>query len=129
MFIPEQGVIDMTFSGPAMILRLEDAAIFAICLYLYSGMNVGWLFFAALFLLPDLFMLGYLLNRRFGAAVYNIGHSYVAPLALGATAWQIDHVGLLAAALIWGSHISFDRMIGYGLKYADGFKSTHLGRL
>jgi hypothetical protein len=33
------------------------------------------------------------------------------------------------AALIWCAHIGFDRTLGYGLKYAEGFGYTHLGRL
>lgn len=29
-------------------------------------------------------------------------------------------------ALIWTAHIGFDRLLGFGLKYATGFKDTHL---
>jgi hypothetical protein len=32
-------------------------------------------------------------------------------------------------ALIWANHIGIDRMLGYGLKYAEGFRFTHLGRI
>ena len=32
-------------------------------------------------------------------------------------------------ALIWINHIGVDRMLGYGLKYSDGFVYTHLGRI
>jgi hypothetical protein len=35
----------------------------------------------------------------------------------------------VAVALIWAAHIQFDRMLGYGLKYASGFGDTHLGRI
>jgi hypothetical protein len=35
--------------------------------------------------------------------------------------------GLLAIALVWCAHIGFDRALGYGLKYAAGFRQTHLG--
>ena len=31
--------------------------------------------------------------------------------------------------LIWIAHIGFDRMLGFGLKYATGFKDTHLSRV
>jgi Domain of unknown function (DUF4260) len=31
-----------------------------------------------------------------------------------------------AIALIWFGHIGFDRALGYGLKYAAGFKNSHL---
>ena len=33
---------------------------------------------------------------------------------------------LLAYALIWISHIGFDRLLGYGLKYPTQFRDTHL---
>ena len=35
----------------------------------------------------------------------------------------------MAGALIWIAHIGFDRALGYGLKYATGFRDTHLGRI
>jgi hypothetical protein len=35
----------------------------------------------------------------------------------------------LPIALIWANHIGVDRLMGYGLKYSDGFGWTHLGRL
>lgn len=31
------------------------------------------------------------------------------------------------AAAIWLGHIGFDRLLGYGLKHAHGFRFTHLG--
>ncbi|NMM27217.1 MAG: DUF4260 domain-containing protein, partial [Glaciimonas sp.] len=34
-----------------------------------------------------------------------------------------------ALALIWFVHIGVDRMLGYGLKYPEGFKVTHLGTI
>jgi hypothetical protein len=34
---------------------------------------------------------------------------------------------VLGIALIWTAHIGFDRMMGYGLKYATAFGATHLG--
>jgi hypothetical protein len=35
----------------------------------------------------------------------------------------------LPLALIWLARIGMDRAVGYGLKYASGFKDTHLGRV
>jgi hypothetical protein len=32
-------------------------------------------------------------------------------------------------ALIWLAHIGCDRALGLGLKYGDGLRLTHLGRL
>ena len=36
---------------------------------------------------------------------------------------------LRCAGLIWCAHIGFDRALGYGLKYAEGFGFTHLRRV
>ena len=35
----------------------------------------------------------------------------------------------LSLGLIWLAHIGFDRALGYGLKYTQGFRYTHLGRV
>jgi hypothetical protein len=40
--------------------------------------------------------------------------------------WQSQPL-LLALGLIWLAHIGMDRLLGYGLKYADHFQHTHLG--
>jgi hypothetical protein len=36
---------------------------------------------------------------------------------------------LIDIAIIWFVHIAVDRAVGYGLKYPEGFKETHLSRL
>ncbi|WP_304219059.1 DUF4260 family protein, partial [Phenylobacterium aquaticum] len=79
------------------------------------------------FLVPDLSMLGYLLGRRAGAVSYNLAHSYAGPAALGAAGIIQSQPLMTALALVWVAHVGFDRMLGYGLKYATGFKHTHLG--
>ena len=74
-------------------------------------------------------MLGYLAGSCWGARCYNAIHSYVAPAALGLSALLFHtHGMLLPVALIWANHIGVDRLLGYGLKYAEGFGWTHLGR-
>jgi hypothetical protein len=54
-----------------------------------------------LFLLPDLFMLGYLANARFGAALYNFAHTYLAPAMLLAISCFAAKPTLFPVALIW----------------------------
>lgn len=62
-----------------------------------------------------------------GAASYNAAHTYVPPIVLGVIGLTSGHVLPLQLALIWGAHIAADRLLGYGLKYPDAFKHTHLG--
>lgn len=123
---PEAGG-GVVHGAPRLLLRLEGAAVLAAASVAYAQVGGGWGLFALLFLAPDLSMLGYLAGRRAGAAVYNLGHSYLAPGALGAAGLALELPMLMSIALIWVAHIGFDRAVGYGLKYATAFKHTHLG--
>ncbi|MFO0552179.1 MAG: DUF4260 domain-containing protein [Polyangiaceae bacterium] len=109
-------------------LRLEGAALFTVAVALFHALGGGWALFAVLFLVPDVSMVGYLVGARFGAALYNAGHSLLGPLALGALGFALVGVGspLILVAAIWVAHVGFDRMLGYGLKYSTGFRETHL---
>ncbi len=111
-------------------LRAEGLAMLLMALLLYAKGGYGWGRFAALLLVPDLSLLAYLIGPRAGAMTYNIVHSDIGPLALGATTL----LGLVPAvalplALIWGAHVGMDRAVGYGLKYQTAFGDTHLGRV
>jgi hypothetical protein len=111
---------------PSALLRFEEAALLLLTLFAYQHLHYSWLLFAILFLTPDLFMLGYLANVRLGAAAYNLAHTLTLPLAL-LLASYLQHWQLATQlALIWTAHISFDRLLGYGLKYPTFFKDTHL---
>jgi hypothetical protein len=111
---------------PSILLRTEEVLILLLTLFAYQHLHSSWLLFAILFLTPDLFMLGYLLNTRIGAATYNLVHTLTIPLALLLAAY-LQHWHLASAlALIWTAHIAVDRLLGYGLKYPTFFKDTHL---
>lgn len=107
-------------------IKLENLLIAICCIVAFQSSNGSWTMFAILFLAPDLFMLGYRINNRIGAYIYNVVHHYAGPLALGLLAWSMDQTLLFHLALIWLSHISVDRVFGFGLKFNDDFKHTHL---
>jgi len=110
-------------------LRAEGFAVAAATGYLYfSGNFNGWLF-AALWLIPDLSMLGYLGGSRWGARCYNLFHSYATVGVLALAGLALRSQPLLPFVLIWCNHIGVDRFLGYGLKYPSAFGDTHLGRL
>ncbi len=111
------------------LLRLEGLAVVAVSAVLYARTGASWWLFAALWLTPDLSMLGYLVSPCWGARCYNAVHSYVVPGSLAVSALLLHVNVLLPFALIWVNHIGVDRLMGYGLKYSDGFGWTHLGRL
>jgi len=101
---------------------------FLVCLIIYGIEGYRWWLFAALFLVPDVSMLGYLADVKLGAALYNFAHTETVPpaLALAGLLWR---PGLLAVALVWLAHIGLDRMLGFGLKYPTRFNDTHLARV
>jgi hypothetical protein len=74
-------------------------------------------------------MVGYLGGTRPGAYVYNLVHTTPIPAALIGIGWWQDRSLAVALGLIWLAHIGVDRLIGYGLKYDDSFRHTHLGRM
>ena len=113
--------------APGLILRLEGAVLLAGGLAAYAALGASWWLFAALFLLPDIFMLGYLIDTRRGAALYNLGHSTALPALTIAGGLLAGSTLAIAAGMVWLAHIGFDRAIGYGLKYPDAFRHTHLG--
>jgi Domain of unknown function (DUF4260) len=127
---PQQfGQLPARRSSIVLMLRLEGLAVAAASALLYARTGASWWLFAALWLLPDLSMLGYLSRPCRGARIYNAIHSYIAPATLALCAVLLHRDVLLPYALIWINHIGVDRAMGYGLKYAEGFGFTHLGRL
>jgi hypothetical protein len=115
---------------PLRILRSEGLVLFtaALATYFTALDEPLWLVPLLLFT-PDLFMVGYARSTRAGAAFYNFAHSYPAPALLGAVALASSSHLWQAVALVWFAHVGMDRTMGYGLKYDDSFKHTHLGQM
>jgi hypothetical protein len=114
---------------PRLLLHLEGAAVLIFSVMLFQRWPGHSLSFILLFLTPDFFMVGYLVNKSAGAAVYNLGHTYVSPLLLWGILWWAGAVAWLWLPVIWLAHIGFDRLMGYGLKYETAFKDTHLQKV
>ncbi|MEO6637933.1 MAG: DUF4260 domain-containing protein [Ginsengibacter sp.] len=113
------------------ILAFEEAAMTAIAIYFLSIYNLGlsiwlWIF---LFFAPDIGMLGYLFNTKVGALTYNIFHHKGIALVVACSGYFLNSDVLAAIGTLLFAHASFDRILGYGLKYSDDFKNTHLGSL
>jgi len=92
-------------------------------------MGASWWLFALFLLAPDIAMLGYLKDSKWGALVYNLAHTYALPLVLSVFAYLLNSFLFMVICVIWIAHISMDRALGYGLKLPAGFKHTHLGRI
>lgn len=110
-------------------LKIEELAQFILGIFLFSQLSYSWWVFPALLLLPDIGMLGYLVNTKVGAITYNLFHHKA--IAIGMMLVGMLYIGEIYSliGILLFSHASMDRIFGYGLKYPDHFKNTHLGRM
>ncbi len=116
-------------SNPVLLQRLEGLVLFVAGIYAWFTLGGAWWLFLLLLLTPDISMLGYLLNARVGAALYNLVHNYLLPaLSLALGLWLHNPVLTFAGILVL-AHIGLDRTLGYGLKVPSSFRDTHLGKI
>jgi len=110
-------------------LKIEELAQFGLGVLFFTMLNFKWWVFPALLLTPDIGMLGYLINPKVGAIIYNFfHHKAVAIIVMVVGYLHLGEVVTLIGVILF-SHAAFDRIFGYGLKYSDSFKNTHLGSL
>ncbi|MGY2134691.1 DUF4260 domain-containing protein [Hymenobacter sp. HD11105] len=109
------------------LLKLEELAEAILAVVIFSQLPYAWWWLPTLFLLPDLGMLGYLIGPRAGAFSYNLLHHKALAVAAGVAGWWLSLPMLLLAGSVLLFHAAFDRLMGYGLKYATSFQHTHLG--
>ena len=118
-----------TIGSVRLVLRLEGLCVLIAASIAYSKFGFGWGTFALFFLVPDISFLGYLVGSKVGAISYNAAHSYIGAVTCVIAGFTLPAPTLLCAGIIWCAHIGFDRALGYGLKYSEGFSFTHLGRI
>ncbi|MFJ7736219.1 DUF4260 family protein [Lysinibacillus sp. NPDC097287] len=111
------------------VIYLEYFVALLLCFYVYLHFQFSLLVFFLLLFIPDISMLGYLFNSKIGALLYNIVHSLVLPLFLMFVGFTFTSSLLLMTSLIWLAHILLDRALGFGLKYKESFKQTHLQKI
>lgn len=111
------------------IVAIEELAQFIVCAFAYfqfpAIVNNYWLL--PLFFFPDLFAIGFLINKQMGAIMYNCSHHKAVAVVLFVAGYCTHQNLLLQVGIIMYAHSSFDRIIGYGLKYLDNPNKTHLG--
>lgn len=120
-------MVGSTVGRVRAVLRLEGLCVLAASAFAYSKFGAGWGVFFTCFLLPDLSFLGYFAGPRVGAFAYNATHSYIGSVTCLALSLAVPSHVPMAVGLIWSAHVGFDRALGYGLKYSQGFSYTHLG--
>jgi len=112
-----------------LLLKLEELAMFGLGIYLFSLLPYAWWWFLVLLLAPDIGMLGYLISNKAGAIGYNLFHHKGVAIAIYLTGIYVSMPLLQLIGVILFAHAAFDRIVGYGLKYNQGFKYTHLGEI
>ncbi|MBV6643474.1 MAG: DUF4260 domain-containing protein [Cyclobacteriaceae bacterium] len=112
-------------------LQIEELTQFiaSIVVLVYLDAGISWWLWPILFLAPDIGMLGYLANPKIGSWSYNFFHFKSIALAVVAYGYFFDSLAMLIAGVVLFGHAAMDRMFGFGLKYPDNFKHTHLGMM
>ncbi len=114
-----------------LTLQLEELAMTIIFCYFLCSYNMGvsiWVWLI-LFFSPDIGMVGYLINTKVGALTYNLFHHKGIAICVIAAGHYLHSDNMISIGILLFAHSSFDRIMGYGLKYSDSFKNTHLGTL
>lgn len=110
-----------------IILKSEELFKLALAYWFSLLLGFQWWIFLVWILAPDISILAYAINTRIGAIVYNVFHHQGLAIIIGLTGFYLCHSELMFAGSILFGHSSMDRLFGYGLKYPDHFKNTHLG--
>ncbi|WP_103069514.1 DUF4260 domain-containing protein [Aquimarina sediminis] len=109
------------------ILQLEEIAMLGLGVCTFSVLSYPWWLFLVLFMLPDIGILGYIINTKVGTLSYNLFHHKGVAILIYGFGFYMSTEALQLVGVILFSHAAFDRVLRYGLKYEKGFKFTHLG--
>ena len=110
-------------------LKIEELAQFLFGIFLFTQLDYAWWWFPVLLLTPDIGMLGYIVNTKVGAFTYNVFHHKAIAILVLLLGYYLYNDIVVLTGIILFSHSAMDRIFGYGLKYPDHFKHTHLGNL
>lgn len=111
------------------LLKTEYFFLFLLGVFAFAQTGLSWWWFVGLFFLPDLSMLGYLINPKIGAYLYNAAHYFGTAILCFVLGKYLHNTYFEVVGIILFSHTAFDRILGYGLKFTDSFQNTHLGRI
>jgi hypothetical protein len=110
-----------------ILLKLENVFLVLLGLYVYFGVyQFSLMVLLVTVLLPDVSMIGYLVNTKIGAVIYNLVHNLMTVVFILFVGIALNLNILILTALILFIHIFVDRIFGFGLKYSDNFQHTHL---
>lgn len=109
-----------------LLIKLEELAIYIITTAFALHVNNNLIIYFLCILIPDISMVGYLINNKVGAYVYNFVHHKAFGITILGIGFLTENEILKYAGLILLAHSSIDRVLGFGLKYSDNFKHTYI---
>ena len=101
------------------LLKLEEVGLVLLSFYLFLALDYAWWWFLLLFFIPDLSMVGYLINPKVGAVTYNFIHHKALSVLLYLLGSFTQLPGLQLAGLVMFGHSSFDRALGFELQQTE----------
>ena len=129
MMRPQADLFYIKFINMEASLKIEELAQFLFGIFLFTQLDYAWWWFPVLLLTPDIGMLGYIVNTKVGAFTYNLFHHKAVAILVFVLGYYLSNDIVALKGIILFSHSAMDRIFGYGLKYPDLFKHTHLGNL
>ena len=98
------------------LIKLEELAFLILSFYLFLALDYVWWWFPLLFFVPDVSMIGYLINSKVGALAYNFIHHKALAILLYLFGSLTRLPVLQLAGLVMFGHSSLDRVLGFELQ-------------
>ena len=98
------------------LLKLEEVALVLLSFYLFLTLDYAWWWFPLLFFVPDISLIGFLINKKAGAATYSFIHHKALSIVLYLLGSMTQNPAAQLAGLVLLGHSSFDRLLGFELQ-------------
>jgi hypothetical protein len=98
------------------LIRLEELTLLVLSFYLFLALDYAWWWFPLLFFVPDVSMIGYLINSKVGIATYNFIHHKALAILIYLFGSFTRLPVLQLAGLVMFGHSSMDRALGFELQ-------------
>ena len=102
-----------------MLVKLEEVGLVLLSFYLFLALDYAWWWFPLLFFVPDVSMLGFLINPKVGALTYNFIHHKALSISIYLLGSFTQFPELQLAGLVMLGHSSFDRALGFELQQTE----------
>jgi len=98
------------------LIKLEELTLIVLSIYLFLALDYAWWWFPLLFFIPDVSMMGYLINSKLGTVTYNFIHHKALAILLYLLGGLSQLPALQLAGLVMFGHSSLDRTLGFDLQ-------------